>query len=1155
MTRITHSNFQNSFTPVSTFGRAESSTTSQIHLDALFSSFTSQCTDASSIATMTLAGLTGRVARMGILSLGGGNLLSHFGSVAAEAGVMTGMNYIQNPPSPPFNKGGLGGFLHTFSSHFVNFGMFRLFHTNGHNPLAQHFVQSLAMMAGHHAAAWMQLEDHSQNTLLHEFFEANISNLQIRAGSVLSGRLTGGRLQRIEGNLEAVSAARLRPQAARPFLSALRTMRAAEESQEPAPTPLLEDLEGRPRDPARQLDEIKRELNSATLRFQSLVEAITDTHIQEGYTREFLSLSERISFWEIQQKAARRKKGRPQERFIEDILIGQRILHDDVLRLSTAMAVEPIQEHVLSEWGLRTQLNIFPKPERMPQFRDPAETRPTPPPGVTILEAAIAKDMGFGRDLALWHHQAEALNIIRATLRRLKGQFDRGEAPSLDNLQGNIGIPVGGGKTRLTMASFAAAIEANMFRLDSDKFLFFTHTDQIHKQNLDEVWRLNEYFKRRFGRDLRVTQYKADIKDLNGDLCLVSIPTAGTERGREGFRTDLLKALGRTSTQRGGEVVMGAVDEVHHLGMSGTSQEKIWLELMKTVREVSPFFFREGFSGSLTGKEGRRLYYRTERDLLQAGITPRRYLVPVEGIDLSGIRVSLTGELNTKQMQSTLLAHPERNQRLYERVERWGRRQETPAPSGRERFMGIIAFCDTLAHGQMMLRDFNQYFGQTGEGTRGRKIRTLGSEKGVITRPEMEAALRDYRAGRIDAIACLVSGKTRTIKMTLEDSSAGDMTDYILERANAGEIELVINDSALKEGADLHMFFNGLGARATFSTQVKRQEAGRTNRRTPGELGPNGELFRDPPRILFDVVDNYEDRTVNEKHGFRKDSTNTLIRYANVIGCLDPRKAKFGQLFDVLGDQVVEEIDLVGRVKRLSPEDYFRQQSTPAPVPPIIEPPAPEASPPTASGEATTSPRPSSAPPPPPPRPQQWRALTLFLRSVLEKQYGNNVQTLAKRLRESVEYVERLLQGEGWVLDPWYLRRLATLLYLDREVFYDLQRGAQVSETRTEPFPLLDSLAHDSLRDFTSLFPGWARKKGPLNGEQLLAAIREFAATRPQHAAFYELMIALYENAQLTSAGSRKNVNYFLEGRPGLEIAQVRTLQNELGGIVRRLLG
>lgn len=1146
MTRIYNSNFRNAFLPAATFGSAESSTASQLHLDALFSSFSSQCTDSTSIAMMTLAGLTGRVARMGILSLGGGNLLSQFGSVAAEAGAMLGTQILSNPSPEHVNH------RQEFFKHFINFGMFRLFHTNGSNPFAQHFMQSLAMMAGHHTAAWMQLEDHSQNSLLHEFFEANVANLQIRAGSVLSSRLTGGRLQRIEGNIEAVSASRLRPQAAQPFLSALNTMRT--EEAEPVPAPQLENLEGRPRDPVRQLGEIKRELDSATRQFQSLQHSITDGNIQEGYTREFLSLSERITFWETQQKSVRRKQGRSKERFIEDILIGQRILHDDVLRLSTAMAAEPIQENILSEWGLRSQLNIFPKPERMPQFRDPAEARPATPTGVTILEAAVARNMGFGSDLALWHHQAEALNIIRATLRRLKAQFDRGEAPSLDNLQGNVGIPVGGGKTRLTMASFAAAIEAGMYRLDSDKFLFFTHTDQIHKQNLDEVWRLNEYFKKRFGRDLRVTQYKADIKDLSGDIVLVSIPTAGTERGREGFRTDLLQELGRTSTHRGGEVVMGAVDEVHHLGMSGTSQEKIWLELMKTVREVSPFFFRLGFSGSLTGKEGRRLFYKTERQLLESGITPRRYLVPVEGIDLSGIRVSSTGELNTKQMQSTLLAHPERNQRLYERVERWGRRHDTPAPSGRERLMGTIGFCDTLAHGQMMVQDFEKYFGQSGTGLRGRRIRTLGGEKGVVTRPEMEAALRDYRAGRIDAIACLVSGKTRNIKMTLEDGSSGDMTDYILERANAGELELVINDSALKEGANLHMFFNGLGARATFSTQVKRQEAGRTNRRSPGELGPNGELFRDPPRILFDIVDNYNDESVKEKGGFKKESTNTLIRYANVIGCLDPRKARFGLLFDVLGDQVVEEIDLEGRVQRLSPEDFFRQQINPAPVPPISEPPPTEASSsPAASGEVTVGPKPSPAPPPPP-RPQQWRALTIFLRSILDKQYGNNMQTLAQRLGEPVEYVERLLQGEGWELDPWYLRRLATLLYQDREVFYDLYRGAQVSEARIEAFPLLDSLAQDSLRDFTGLFPSWARKKGPLDKQQLLAAIREFAASRPQHTAFYELLIAIYENAQLTDAASRRNVDHFLEGRPGLVIAQVRTLQSELGSIVRRLL-
>ncbi len=178
---------------------------SQLQLDAALDSFASQSTDIFSIASMTAAGLVGKLARLGILSAfsrisaSGVPLqifISHLGSVAAEAATITGINLGQGR-----------GPAHTeeFFKNFINFGGFRLFHISTQNSVVQHFVQSAALMAGHQISASLGLEEVSQKSFAEQFFDANLTTLQISVGGRLSAEITGGKLQNLERNLENIS--------------------------------------------------------------------------------------------------------------------------------------------------------------------------------------------------------------------------------------------------------------------------------------------------------------------------------------------------------------------------------------------------------------------------------------------------------------------------------------------------------------------------------------------------------------------------------------------------------------------------------------------------------------------------------------------------------------------------------------------------------------------------------------------------------------------------------------------------------------------------------------------------------------------------------------------------------------------------------------
>ncbi|MCC6273415.1 MAG: DEAD/DEAH box helicase family protein, partial [Deltaproteobacteria bacterium] len=730
----------------------------------------------------------------------------------------------------------------------------------------------------------------------------------------------------------------------------------------------LQDLEATRIPLQERLAVVEQEVNRLTERLDSLSGRI-EAEALAGYRREVAELTRRAEFWLEQQVLLESEPSGLRERFARDIEIGQGLLLDRTLRLMALIFAEPLATDGLSGRGLREPWRISPPRSGLDPERSP------PAPGA--LPALINRDVGFGRRLGLRPHQEQALNAVRGWLASQRDRVESGEAVSPDFLQATILMPVGGGKTRTMVAAFAETMRQGLFDARrGDRLLLLNHTTQIHEQNREVLARLEHYFQRTFGRSLRVSEYKAEQRDLSGDVVVVSIPTVNNEARRESFARELREALGPS-----GRIAMVAVDEVHHLELGRSAGRGSWTQLLETLREVSPNFFRLGFTATPTGREARVLYRLRESELMRAGVTPRTYLVKVDGVDLSQLRVSQSsGDFAATELATTLLEHPARNRRILEALEARGLRRETPGPGGSEQLEGTIFFAADLAHARMLAQAYQGHFESSATSPfplRGRRILSLGLDRGRISASELQGALRAYRAGEIDAVTAVVSGQTR-------------IRDEILRSVEAGEIEAVFTVDALVEGADLFMFRNQVGARPTFSRIKRAQERGRINRRGPGETDARGRLLQDPPRILFDVIDRYVS------------TERVLVRYGDAMGLRGHVALPNGELYDALSESVVAEVDRSGsHALRLEAQDRALTRLQAAP-------------PALADAESP------------------WSPLVEILREILEGQYQGDLEQMAMDLGESTDFVTSLLEGRGWENNQWFLRRLSTLLYLER---------------------------------------------------------------------------------------------------------------------------
>ncbi len=697
----------------------------------------------------------------------------------------------------------------------------------------------------------------------------------------------------------------------------------------------------------------------------------------ERYLSHLEQVEQRKAFWIQQTERFADVTGEEQVRFEQDIGIGLGLLREKLFRVGAEIYQEPLQLEKKPRWGLRfkPENESSEKPERSPAK-----------PAADALSALVNRDVGYGRELSLSDHQIAALHALRGRLRILQSFVEEGATPPPEALAGSIVMPVGGGKTRTMVAGFAAALELAWANPKAgDKLIILNHTDQIHGQNLKVAGLLSGYFKKQAGRALKISEYKADKKDVSGDVVVVSIPSIAEPIKRQAFQVQLRQALGDQ-----GKVAMVAVDEVHHLGLGLGKSRETWAQAIQSIRDLSPQLFQLGFTATPTGKEAGRLFTVRELELMQAGVTPRTYLVKVDGIDLSQLKITQTGEFEGRSLQSTLLGHPERNQRIYAALDDRGMRAETPSPSGRLKLEPVLGFGQDLRHAESLAEDYLGYFAKENGDLGSRRLLVLGKNRGKISVQELQAALTKYREGKIDGIVALVSGITQGQK------------DPVLQAVVRGEIEAVFTVDALVEGADLYMFSHQIGARPTFSRFKKGQERGRINRRGPDETSSDGKLLKDPPKILFDVVDRYHGET-------------PLIRYGDILGIGGHTQLKNGEMLDALSGEPSQEVDRSGK-------DITRHKPG-GPLPP------------------KPLPRPKALDP-------DWAPLIEQLEKILSEHYRGDLESLALDLGETEGFVTELLEGRAWENNRWFLKRLGTLLYQDRQDFVRLYREPYLAAFR-----------------------------------------------------------------------------------------------------------
>ncbi|MFO1463580.1 MAG: DEAD/DEAH box helicase family protein [bacterium] len=695
------------------------------------------------------------------------------------------------------------------------------------------------------------------------------------------------------------------------------------------------------------------------------------------YLSQLEQIEQRKAFWIGQAERLAKSEGEERVRFEQDIVIGLGLLREKLLRVGAEIFQEPLETDKKPRWRLRSRFEK--EPADKPEQTQAASA-------IDSLPALVNRDVGYGKDLSLRDHQIAALHALRGRLRLLQSFIEDGTMPPPEALAGSIVMPVGGGKTRTMVASFAAALELGWMNAKAgDKLVILNHTDQIHGQNLKVAGLLSAYFKKKVGRSLKISEYKAEQKDVSGDLIVVSIPSIAEATKREAFQKSLEQALGK-----GGKVAMVAVDEVHHLGLGQGRGREIWAQAIQTIRDLSPQLFQVGFTATPTGREAGRLFTVRERELMQAGVTPRTYLVKVDGIDLSQLKVTSSGEFEGRALQSTLLGHPERNERIYAALKARGMRAEGSSPSGRAKLEPVLGFGQDLRHAESMAEGYTGYFAEDAGDLGRRRLLVLGKNRGKITAKELQEGLRKYRDGEVDGIVAVVSGMTQ------------GQRDPVLEAVERGEIEAVFTVDALVEGADLYMFSHQIGARPTFSRFKKGQERGRINRRGPNEVGTEGQLLLDTPKILFDVVDRYLGDA-------------PLIRYGDILGIGGHAQLKNGEMLDVLSGEPTNEVDRNG-------QDIPRNKAK-KPLPP------------------KTGPRSKTLD-------SDWTPLVEQLEKILSEQYRGDLESLALDLGETEGFVEGLLDGQGWKNSRWFLKRMGTLLYQDRQEFVRLYREPYLAAFR-----------------------------------------------------------------------------------------------------------
>lgn len=263
--------------------------------------------------------------------------------------------------------------------------------------------------------------------------------------------------------------------------------------------------------------------------------------VRSDYEAEIERIDRRLNHWLNEATKADSASGDADGRYREDVKIGIRLLLDRVTIFAADVYSEPVDETLLGGVGLRDRhKKVLPK-DKKDEDKDENDDEKDLGADIKaeqIVPGLVNHDVGYGPHLKLRRHQVAVINRFRGILKMREEAKSSGEPMRRELLEGTVDMATGGGKTRLMIAAFAEFVRGGSFRV-GDKFIIVDHTTSIHAQNREVAELLGPYFREKMGRDLKISEYKAEKRDLSGDVIIVSLPSVNTEGARLDFISKL----------------------------------------------------------------------------------------------------------------------------------------------------------------------------------------------------------------------------------------------------------------------------------------------------------------------------------------------------------------------------------------------------------------------------------------------------------------------------------------------------------------------------------------------------------------------------------------------------------------------------------------
>jgi len=174
----------------------------QEQVDILVSRFIDEASDARTLTALMVGGLAYRVGRVGALRLGEGHLgkipiqmLSLGTGLGAEVTAFEFANRLLRPQTPQqWSWSGAGGWHQALMNNSLTFGLQKKagYLSRESNLIFQHAFASTAMVAGHQISALLAITPVPEGGLAERFVQAEVMNIQMRAGtSLVSGLVPG----------------------------------------------------------------------------------------------------------------------------------------------------------------------------------------------------------------------------------------------------------------------------------------------------------------------------------------------------------------------------------------------------------------------------------------------------------------------------------------------------------------------------------------------------------------------------------------------------------------------------------------------------------------------------------------------------------------------------------------------------------------------------------------------------------------------------------------------------------------------------------------------------------------------------------------------------------------------------------------------------